>query len=217
LRDAGHEVFTPTLTGLGERAHLATPETSLATHTQDIANVLFYEDLRDVILAGHSYGGMVISGVADQMPERIGHLAYIDAFVPADGQSMLELRSAPGASALPPPDGWRQPVLPGYFGVTDIEDVAWLERNLVPQPLRTLSDKARISQPLEARPFARSYIYAAGTDSTPPAPHFTATYSRLGRDPAWEVHKLPSGHDMMVTMPGELAQILLAMTSEALG
>src|SRR5215207_4383806 len=94
LRAAGHEVFTPTLTGLGERAHLATPETDLDTHVADVAAVLYYEDLSDVVLVGHSYGGMVITGVADGAPGRIGQLVYLDADVPLDGESELDFVSA---------------------------------------------------------------------------------------------------------------------------
>ena len=91
LRARGHEVFAPTLTGLGERAHLASQKVGLEMHVEDVANVLEYEDLRQVILVGNSSGGMVITGVADRMPERIAHLVYLDAFVPEDGQSMLDI------------------------------------------------------------------------------------------------------------------------------
>src|SRR5688572_12471656 len=88
LQAAGHEVFTPTLTGSGERVHLASPEIGLDTHIQDIVNVLRFENLSDVLLVGHSYGGMVITGVAEQMPERIDQLIYLDAFAPRDGESL---------------------------------------------------------------------------------------------------------------------------------
>src|SRR5690348_12629794 len=88
LQGAGHTVFTPSLTGLGERAHLASPEVNLSTHIQDVCNALFYDDLSDVTLVGHSYGGMVVAGVADRMPERIKDLVFLDAFVPRSGQSL---------------------------------------------------------------------------------------------------------------------------------
>ena len=91
LREAGHEVFTPTLTGLGERAHLASPDIDLETHINDIVGVIEYENLHDVVLMGHSYGGMAITGVADRVPERLAHLVYVDAFVPEDGQSLADL------------------------------------------------------------------------------------------------------------------------------
>src|ERR1051325_5380741 len=91
LRARGHEVFTPTLTGFGERVHLATPETRLETHIQDILNVLRYEDLHQVVLTGQSYGGMVITGVADRAPERVTHLVYLNALVPQNGESVFDL------------------------------------------------------------------------------------------------------------------------------
>jgi pimeloyl-ACP methyl ester carboxylesterase len=212
LRAPGHDVFTPTLTGLGERAHLGGPDVSLQTHIQDIVNVLHYEDLREVVLVGHSYGGMVISGVAEQVAGRIQHLVYIDAYVPADGDSLIELRRSTGAAPMQQPDGWRMPVLPGYFGVTEPNDVAWLERHLVPHPFRTMTEPIKLPQPLEAMPFKRTYIFAAGNELVRPSGAFDALVQRLQRDPAWKVETLPTGHDAMVTMPGELAAILLSLT-----
>ena len=91
---AGHRLVTPTYTGLGERAHLANPSIDLETHIEDILNVIKYEDLRDIVLVGHSYGGMVATGVADRARDRVTQLIYIDAFVPADGQSLLDLNEA---------------------------------------------------------------------------------------------------------------------------
>src|SRR6266516_1091932 len=99
LRAAGHEVYAPTLTGLGERCHLASPETNLSTHIQDILNVLSYEDLTDVVLVGHSCSGMVITGVADRAPERVTRLVYLDAFVPEDGQALRDLFRPPSNGA----------------------------------------------------------------------------------------------------------------------
>src|SRR5207248_5461012 len=91
LREKGHDVFTPTLTGLGERVHLAGPEVGLGVHVQDVASVIEYENLHDVVLVGHSYGGMVIAGVAGRLPERLAHLVYLDAYAPEDGQAMTDL------------------------------------------------------------------------------------------------------------------------------
>src|SRR5579864_6960902 len=108
LQAAGHTVFNPSLTGLGERAHLASPSVNLSTHIQDVCNALFYEDLTDVILVGHSYGGMVVTGVADRMPERIKHLVFLDAFVPGDGQSLRDLAANPN-NATPDTGDWRVP------------------------------------------------------------------------------------------------------------
>lgn len=96
LRAEGHEVYTPTLTGLGERAHLLSPEVDLGTHIQDVVNVLEFERLSQVILVGHSYGGVVVTAVAERIPERLAQLVYIDALVPADGESVADLYAGLG-------------------------------------------------------------------------------------------------------------------------
>jgi pimeloyl-ACP methyl ester carboxylesterase len=123
LRAQGHEVFAPTLTGLGERAHLARPEVGLEIHVRDITNVIEYEDLHNVILVGNSSGGMVITGVADHMPERIARLVFLDAFVPMDGQSMLDVI---------PPD--RRPALEAFV---QKEGSGWLLPRFAPPPWET--------------------------------------------------------------------------------
>src|SRR5215210_6214703 len=109
LQQVGHTVYTPSLTGLGERTHLASPQVNLSSHIEDVSSAIWYEDLTDIILVGHSYGGMVVTGVADRMPERIAHLVYLDAFVPASGQSLFDM-TARNADAEPrPDDDWRLP------------------------------------------------------------------------------------------------------------
>src|SRR3982074_1404641 len=110
LQQAGHAGFPPSLTGLGERAHLATPAVNLSTHVEDVCNAIWYEDLNDIILVGHSYGGMVVTGVAERMPERIAHLVYLDAFLPADGQSLNDMNSN-GGNRPALSDDWRIPAL----------------------------------------------------------------------------------------------------------
>lgn len=124
LRAAGHEVYTPTLTGLGERVHLATPQVDLGTHIADVVNLLEAEDLTAVTLAGHSYGGMVITGVAQRVPQRLAQLIYLDAFVPRDGDALLDLlvpraRAATEDSLRRSDDGWR---------------VLWPEDEATPRP-----------------------------------------------------------------------------------
>jgi pimeloyl-ACP methyl ester carboxylesterase len=111
LRDEGHEVFIPSLTGLGERAHLSGPQVNLSTHIQDVVNVFDFEDLNDVILVGHSYGGMVVTGVVDQMGDRVSHLIYEDAFLPNDGQSCADLGGAGGVERFRSrlEEGWKVP------------------------------------------------------------------------------------------------------------
>jgi pimeloyl-ACP methyl ester carboxylesterase len=142
LRSAGHDVHAPTLTGLGDRSHLLRPGIDLDTHIADVVAVLHYEDLRDVILVRHSYGGMVITGVADRAPDRVGDLVYLDAATPVDGQSlvdiagpMMEAARAQGRVV----DGVELVLFPGteplpHYGVTDPDHIAWMDERLTPHP-----------------------------------------------------------------------------------
>jgi pimeloyl-ACP methyl ester carboxylesterase len=210
LRAAGHEVFTPTLTGVGEREHLGSADIDLSTHVTDIVKLLEFEELTDVVLVGHSYGGMVITGVAQQAPERLGELVYLDAFVPNDGQSTVEMVGPAAAALFDVPD-WRVPVPPpplGDFDVTDAADLAWLRRQMRPQPLGALTEPMRLTSPLEASAFGRTYVLAAGR-GIPGV--FDAIADQLRQSPAWRVTELPTGHDMMLTMPRELTEILLSV------
>ncbi len=208
LRDAGHEVYTPTLTGLGERAHLARPEVDLETHIQDVVAMLEAEELRQVTLVGHSYGGMVISGVAARTTGRIGHLVYLDAFVPETGKSLLdyvgERAAAMREAATVNGEGWKLPSFPPErFGVTSQRDTEWLTKHLVAQPLKTFE------QPLPAAggdKLKRSYIYC----SKPATGTFDQFAERLRDDRKWSFHDVKTGHDAMVTAPGEIAKILMA-------
>jgi pimeloyl-ACP methyl ester carboxylesterase len=209
LRDAAQEVHTPTLTGLGERAHLARPEIDLETHIHDIVAVLESEELRQVTLVGHSYGGMVITGVAARAAARIGQLVYLDAFVPEAGKAVFDYLAPERAQAMREAvqaqgEGWRIPPLsPERLGVTSQRDTEWLTKHLVPQPLRTFE------QPLPAaggERLKRTYIYC----SKPPTGSFDQFAERLREDRKWTFHEMKTGHDAMVTAPGELAKILMA-------
>src|SRR5579862_3596560 len=141
LRAAGHEVYTPTLTGLGERSHLSHATINLSTHIQDIVNVVLWEDLREVILCGHSYGGMVVTGVAEAACDRIRALVYLDAFVPErDGDSISSLLAASGQSnALPgiQAEGWSISPIPAEAFNVNARDRAWVDSKCVKQPLAT--------------------------------------------------------------------------------
>ena len=203
LRAAGHEVFTPSYTGLGERAHLGHPLVDLETHIQDILAVFECEDLRDVILVGHSYGGMVATGVADRMPGRVRHLAYLDAFVPENGQSLSDLTG--GTPSAAPVEGWLLPPLPSAPD-TSAEDLAWTLPRRRHQPLRCFTQKLHLAQAVP--PFPRSYIHCtrkAGTDS------FLQFANRFRDDPAWRFHTLDASHSPNITAPEALAALLLAL------
>ena len=212
LRAAGHQVFTPTLTGVGERVHLAHPGVNLTTHVTDVLNVLRYEDLSDVVLVGHSYAGMVITGVVAEMPERVAHLVYLDAFLPRPGQSLHDLVAPEAVAAQREAaeregDGWRVPPFVSIFGLTDPADLEWASPKFTPHPLATLTDKLNYTAPLEDRPFSRTYILA----TAPARPHFAAAYNSIEHHPAWRVENIATGHDIMLTRPEELTQILLRL------
>ena len=214
IRAAGHEVFTPSLTGLGERAHLATPETSLATHVDDVAATLRCEDLRDVVLVGHSYGGMVISGVADRMPERLSQLVYLDAEVPLDGQSEYDLlpddeRRRYDESARLSGDGWRiPPPFPDPLPPGLPPDVTWTIERMVPQPMATFTQPLHLANPDSGLP-PRTYVLCTeGKDGQPTPPYV----ERVTADPEWEVVRLPATHTAHVVSPGLLAEALISLT-----
>jgi pimeloyl-ACP methyl ester carboxylesterase len=201
LQQAGHEVLTPTYTGLGERAHLAHPMVDLETHIQDILGVIEYENLSDIILLGHSYGGMVVTGVADRVPEHVRHLVYLDAFVPADGQSLNDLtgqaRQAVEDWLLPP-----NPPAPD----TAPEDLAWTMPRRRHQPARCFSQKLRIANPNQG--FPRSYIHCTkklGPDV------FRQFADRFHADPTWHFQEMDASHSPNVTEPEALAARLLAI------
>jgi pimeloyl-ACP methyl ester carboxylesterase len=208
LRQAGHEVFSPSLTGQGERVHLARPEVNLSTHVQDVVNAIWHEDLTDIVLVGHSYGGMVVTGVAEQMPERIQHLVFLDAFQPADGQSLYDIARGPGNST-PAGDGdWRVAPMVRVEN-PDNPDVQWATARRHPQSRATFEEPVRLSMPLEQRPFSLTYIVAS--ERPDPETFFDKTAERLRANPRWTVRQVPGPHNMAITHPRELADVLLEL------
>lgn len=209
LRRRGAEVFTPTLTGLGEREHLAGPEVGLSTHIQDVLAVLHYEDLHDVVLVGHSYGGAVVTGVADRARNRIQRLIYFDAFILRDGQSLGDV-CPPGMTAVLTQmakgegNGWRvpSPFTMEQFGVTSPEDIMWNERGLVMQPLRTFVEPITLQpQPL---PFPVSYIYCTER----PIGLFDQFAARAKAE-GWDYHEVPLTHAAPTVAPDQCAELLM--------
>jgi pimeloyl-ACP methyl ester carboxylesterase len=217
LRDAGHAVLTPTLTGLGERAHLLSRSVGLDTHVADIAGVFESEEIQGAMLVGHSYGGMVITGVADRLAgtTAISRLAYLDAFVPRDGESWAdfhspEVREATAANARDNGEGWWIPPRKAEgFGVTDPDDAAWVNRRMTRQPLATYTQPLRLARGGAAN-FPCAYIDCAN----PASPSFVDTKKRIQSDRDWMYFALQTGHDAMVTVPRELAEILLELSRD---
>ena len=208
LRERGHELFTPTHTGLGERSHLARPDLDLEAHVADILAVLEFEDLHDVVLVGHSYGGMVATVVADRAAARIAQLVYLDAFVPRDGESLFDLTGAENrervlaAARAGAGEGWRIPPNP-LPPDTANADAAWANPRRVMQPLRTFEQAARLVGAVERLP--RTYVYCTRTG---PGDVFRAFADRARADPAWRCHELDASHNPHITMPVALAALL---------
>jgi pimeloyl-ACP methyl ester carboxylesterase len=202
-----HRVFTPTLTGLGERAHLLSPAINLDTHIADVVNVIRYEGLRDIVLVGHSYAGFVISGVAEQTEEAIASFVFLDAFVPKDGDSMATIGTPATLDAMAAAIERGDPTLPpraaALFKV-NAEDCAWVDRLCSPQPIGTFLQPVMLTG-LRERIAKKSYIRASGY----PNPVFDAHAGKLRARPGWHVYDVPCGHDVMIDMPDRLAEILL--------
>lgn len=208
LRARGHEVFTPTLTGMGERAHVAAPHVGLRTHVEDVVAVIEMEDLCDVVLCAHSYGGMPTTGAADRVPERIGLVIYVDALVPRDGQSALDLlpewfRSEAPATAdaqgrvpmpavLEPPQGW----------IDERERIRYLRR-LRPQPLGSLSEPVRLSGAVDHLPTA----FVRCTRAAPPGDPIAAMAARAHAH-GWAYRELAAPHDPQLLDPDGTAGLL---------
>jgi pimeloyl-ACP methyl ester carboxylesterase len=214
LRAAGHDVYTPTFTGLGERVHLAHPGIGLDTYIQDVVNVLHFEDLHDVVLVGSSFGGMVIAGVADRAPERVARLVYLDATVPEDGQSVADAwadgwewladeRAAAAAAGFP--DDWPAPVAYVRQMVADEADQAWMLERFVPQPFAPLAQPVALRNPAAAT-LPRTYIRCTG-DAEPEEPYVARTRTQ----PGWDYRELAANHFAPFVAPQPTAELLLSL------
>jgi len=210
LRARGHTVFTPTLTGQGERAHLVSGPINLSTHIEDVLGVFRYERFDEAVLAGHSYGGMVITGVADRIPERISALAYLDAFVPEDGQSLFDInipantqRLLQQAGSL---GGLAVPAPPAeYFGVNPA-DAPTVDALATPHPLGCFSEKLKLTGAYRT---VQKHLYVHGTVLPRESP-FRRFYEGA-KAAGWSAHALACGHDVMLDMPEETARLLETM------
>lgn len=211
LREAGHDVFTPTLTGLGERAHLADRAINLDTHIQDVVNVFKYEDISDAILCGHSYGGLVITGVAHEVGERIRTLFYLDAYAPADGQSLIDITGSETALAFlaqASQNGGMIPPIPAAAFNVNEADAAWIDRMSGSQPLATFVQGVKAG--VDSAPVAnRTYVFATKNGGD----WFVETHACLKNDPKWTVNEISCGHSIMLDRPADLAALLLAQAT----
>lgn len=209
LRDAGHLVFTPTQTGLGDRAHLLSVDITLTTFVDDVVAVLETEELTEVVLVGHSFGGAAITGAAERVPERIRHLIYLDSALPQDGRSPLDLGlpevavarrrlgAATGGVSISPPE-------PSVFGVPDGPDADWVRRRMTPHPFGAMATSLRLHKPL-GNGLPATYI--ACTDPVYAPLAWARAIARV--QPGWGWRDLAAGHDAMVTAPRETADLLM--------
>lgn len=215
LKAAAHEVFNPTLTGLGDQAHRLTPEVDLHRHVEDVASALDQHDLSDVILVGHSYSGLVITGVVEQVPERIRHLVYLDAWAQQDGRAISELAPAV-IQAGKEPDvagdrGWRwqmpnpEATLKAW-GIVDEEELQWWLRQIQPHPLKTFQQGIVLGNPV-ALVVPKTYILCtAGKGADSPFLKF-AEHAKTA--PGWSLREIPTGHLPMSTTPMQLVDLLV--------
>ena len=211
LEAAGHMVYAPTLTGLAERADELTPEVGLATHVADIARLIEGEGLEQVTLVGHSYAGAVITGAAELVGGRLASLAYLDAFLPRDGESLMDLEPEQSRDAFlkiarEQGDGWRLPPQESFldrWGLTDPADRKWVWENLTDMPIRASTEP--LSAPTgAARQLPRTFI-----DLTSPKNPGTVTATERAREEGFEILEIATGHDAMVSAPAALAEMLL--------
>jgi len=217
LRAAGHDVHTPTLTGLGERVHLTGPGINRAIHVADVVNVLAFEDLDNVVLVGWSYGGLVITEVADRVPERVAHLIYLDATVPEDGQDLYDAwpdgvewraRERAEAEVAGTPDFWPVPADYIRAKVADEADREWLLGKMVAHPLACFLQPARLANTAAAG-LPRAYVRCMlDRDPDEPEPAFLV---RARSDPNWSYREIAANHMAPVTAPRETAEVFLSL------
>ncbi|MGE3246895.1 MAG: alpha/beta fold hydrolase [Beijerinckiaceae bacterium] len=207
LRARGHEVYTPTMTGLGERSHLMSGDIDLDTHILDIANVFRWENISDAVLVLHSYGGWPGSGAVELIGERLKGLVYLDAFVPEDGQSNLDMQTPERLAIINDMLAKGEVSRPGpaaaSFDIADPAQVKWVDEKMTRQPLGVTFQKIKLTGARDKVP-VKAYI--RGGKHAQAA--FDGFYEKYAADPAWRTWNMPCGHHVMLDMPRELADIL---------
>ena len=207
LEKKGHKVFVPTMTGLGACSHMMSKDINLTTHITDIANLIKWDDLSDIVLVGHSYGGFIISGVAEQVGDKIGSIVFLDAFYPDSGDSLASASSQPVREAIAAATGRGEiglkPVPAAVFRVNE-KDRAWVDSKCTPHPMGTLTDKIAHAGARE-KIAKKTYVRAKGYPSVP----FDAALDKIKANSAWKTFEMTAGHDAMVDQPQELTDILL--------
>lgn len=205
LKGKGHDVFCLTLTGVGDRHHLLTPEVDLWTHVEDVVNLMRWEELSEVVLLGHSYGGMVAGHVADRVPERIRHLVFLDAVIPENGKRLIDLVPDLGElflkQAADQGDGWKVPPMPAAAFIDNVGEREWVDRLLTDHPLACFQTAGSLQNPVGTVP--SSYILARDFSPSPLIP-----FAKKAQEWGWKMCELAGSHDLMIDNPEEVSQFL---------
>lgn len=208
LQAEGHQVFTPSLTGLGERVHLASPLVNLSTHVRDVVNHLMFEDLSDIVLVGFSYGGFVVTGALEHIADRVRHLVYLDAFVPANGESLSSHVRNEGRQTIEIGEEW---LIAGP--ARDFDDPVegnWVKLRRTPHPRACFTEAVYLAKPLEEFRFSRTYIKATvAVESEPGGAAFWRAAKNAAASPAWRYREIATNHMVASNKPMETAQLLL--------
>lgn len=209
LERMGHKVYAPTLTGLCDRSHLLTKDIGLDTHATDIANLVKWEGLGDIVLVGHSYGGMLLPMIADKVGPSIASLVLLDAFYPEAGEGLLDLASPRTkealAAAIAKGDTTIAPIPAAAFNVNE-KDRAWVDKQCTPHPARTLVDKISAAAATAREKVGKKAYVRAGAYANVA---FDAGLAKAKANAAWKTYTVPCGHDVMVDMPDRLVEILV--------
>ena len=209
LQDAGHQVFTPSLTGIGERVHLASPQVDLSTHITDVVNAVLYEDLDPIVLLGYSYGGAVVTGALRHIGDRVRELVYLDAFVPLDGDTVWGLAGRDGGPRITLGEQWLVPPMPREYD--DPTEGEWQQARRVAHPVRCFTEPVRLDKPLEDHTFGLTYIKATNDPSEPSDSAFWHAGRHAKASERWRYHEIATNHMVSSNRPGELAEVLLAL------
>jgi len=211
LQSQGHDVFTPSLTGIGDRAHLASPLVNLSTHIRDVVNLVLYEDLRDMVLVGFSYGGFVVGGALEHIEGRVKHLVLLDAFMPEkDGDSVAGLITGSNTRApIAVNEQWLLPPKDRHFDSP--EEGAFVAARRTPHPAATLTEPIRLAKPLEDYPFKRTYIRASVAENDPVLSAITRSAMRALASKDWTYREIATTHMVASNKPQELTALLGGM------
>jgi pimeloyl-ACP methyl ester carboxylesterase len=207
LAAAGHDVFTPSLTGIGERVHLVSPQVDLTTHVHDLVHHILFEDLDDIVLVGYSYGGAVVTAALDHIGDRVRELVYLDAFVPGDGQTVAGLSGLDRPALIVLGAEWLVP--PPDRRYDDAQEAAWQTARRVPHPVRCFTEPVRLAKPIEEYDFGLTFIKAtADSRDAPGGNAFWDAAEHAKASIHWHYHEIETNHMVASNRPEELATLL---------